>query len=1241
MSFSILTAEEILARSVCAITNPSKTLYHDLPPCEEMHDAGGSCDHMRGHPSLGTLCDPRMGPRRPEEHHCLTCGADYFSCQGHPGHIELAAPVFLPQFFPFIKVLLEKLCARCMQRPRGSEECPLGIRKCIGAAGKPCPRCKLHLAGYFACPRGVRRCAGAPKVLWKDGVLRVRRAGADDEDWSAARVRAALPPAHRDLVPSCLEVPPTLARPFSRRMGVWQPAPLTALYSNVVKANEEAREFIADPANPPIVIEEKVMALQNALLLLLDSSYADKRKRAAKLVSLATQYKGKEGRVRRDLLGHRVEFSARSVVIGDPYLRYDEIGIPQSVAEALGYPELVCERNLYLMRALLLEGLPGPEYRKGWVLASIRGALFTEVTPQHVAQLGPGDAVHRWLRDGDFVVMNRQPTLSRASIMAHRVRVLPGSAFRLPPNVTTSYNADFDGDEMNLYAPQSVEAVADIEVLMAMREHLIGPNGTPIAPLIQNSLLAARRMTAPGEIFTHAEACQLLAALDRQVRLPPPTLQARGALRWTGAALFSALLPREFDAGGVDFSFDAPQVFVRRGYLVAGQLSKRDLGSGRGNLLHRLLLRGDDDFLNRANFLFLAYMDMRPFSLGVADCFLASGPPPASEAEAVGPDVGARMMHLSTLNKQRTDALLPRGNAFQEMFLAGSKGAPDNVNQVATAVGPRRVQQMYLGDRALPCVAPGDRSFAALGFCFGNYIAGLPPREMFFDLIAGRRQLVASRRSPAEIGELNRKVSESMQNLKVDYAGRVVGDAFEVVQPAFGGDGIKWSRMVSSLVRFAPGSPHEPLVGDRTRFELPFDLEELIANYSRFRREERLPPLRAGALAPAEVDRLVRATPLLRAVLRKRLFDVQSDGALWGLLDVLEGEIDRGLLEPGEPVGIVAAHELVAEVMQWLLNSFHRVGESASSGKRMYELFYAREAPVEHELRLRFSSPERALAFRALVAPHPHVLRATRVTARDFEVPWARRWERVFGPQPRHGVKLALQKRSLGPPLWDWCRAQFGPGGAMHSHDSDPTMEVIVFRPELVDFKARRGPLVEGQGVDVVLRPTGPALARVFALLALVGEPDTALLSSTDVFDLYGTFGLEAARASIYRQAAALSSLSGVNKRHLRLLVDLMCFSGEVRGAKPTGLGRHTRSPWGRACFTAPLTRLIDAAFAREQEVDENVSFSIVTNKLVSLGSGFSQFALLPSEEPQKQEGEGAGGEEPYAGEFTFFMIDG
>ena len=163
----------------------------------------------------------------------------------------------------------------------------------------------------------------------------------------------------------------------------------------------------------------------------------------------------------------------------------------------------------------------------------------------------------------------------------------------------------------------------------------------------------------------------------------------------------------------------------------------------------------------------------------------------------------------------------------------------------------------------------------------------------------------------------------------------------------------------------------------------------------------------------------------------------------------------------------------------------------------------------------------------------------------------------------------------------------------------------------------------------------------MFALLALVGEPDTALLSSTDVFDLYGTFGLEAARASIYRQAAALSSLSGVNKRHLRLLVDLMCFSGEVRGAKPTGLGRHTRSPWGRACFAAPLTRLIDAAFAREQEVDENVSFSIVTNKLVSLGSGFSQFALLPSEEPPQQEGERVGGEEPYAGEFTFFMIDG
>ena len=173
--------------------------------------------------------------------------------------------------------------------------------------------------------------------------------------------------------------------------------------------------------------------------------------------ALIQRLKGKQGRFRGNLSGKRVDFSSRTVISPDPNLRIDEVGVPELVAKALTFPERVHALNLPRLRAAVLNGCdahPGAntvEYGSGLKI-SLKYGNRVEIA----RRLRLGDTVERHLKDGDVVLFNRQPSLHRLSIMAHRVRVLKWRTFRFNEAVCTPYNADFDGDEMNVHAGHSL-----------------------------------------------------------------------------------------------------------------------------------------------------------------------------------------------------------------------------------------------------------------------------------------------------------------------------------------------------------------------------------------------------------------------------------------------------------------------------------------------------------------------------------------------------------------------------------------------------------------------------------------------------------------------------------------------------------------------------------------------------------------------------------------------------------------
>jgi len=183
------------------------------------------------------------------------------------------------------------------------------------------------------------------------------------------------------------------------------------------------------------------------------------------LKSIRQRLKGKEGRIRGNLMGKRVDFSSRTVITGDPNISIDEVGVPRSIAKTLTFPELVTPHNVVRLQELVRNG--AEEYPGANYIIRQSGGL---VNLKHVPQAGDqplqiGDTVERHLQDDDYVIFNRQPSLHKMSMMGHRVRVMPFSTFRLNLSVTTPYNADFDGDEMNLHAPQSYETRAESKKL--------------------------------------------------------------------------------------------------------------------------------------------------------------------------------------------------------------------------------------------------------------------------------------------------------------------------------------------------------------------------------------------------------------------------------------------------------------------------------------------------------------------------------------------------------------------------------------------------------------------------------------------------------------------------------------------------------------------------------------------------------------------------------------------------------
>ena len=854
IQFGIFGPDEIEKRSVVEITNT------------------GTYDGSE--PRIGGLFDPRMGVLDNGKT-CRSCGQTNHSCPGHFGHFRLARPVYFIQFFPYIMNVLNCVCVRCskllidkelhkgLTKRRGEARWRAVLNKCSGISrcgqetedgcGAVQPNRYLRdgiariTAEWVDTLKGGEGGEGKSKVtqvLEVEYVLRLfRRITDEDVDFMGLNRYWCRPDW---MICSVLPIPPPQVRPsVIQDNNQRSEDDLTHKLFEIISTNQRLQDKINNNASKNL-IEDEHTVLQYHIATLVDNQIpgvAPSAQRSGRpLKSVQQRLGSKEGRIRYNIQGKRVEFSARSVITPDPNISVAEIGVPLKIALNLTVPEKVTPYNKGQMYKLIQNGPDVHPGAKTIVSASGSVKSLKHVNRREIV-LHIGDVVNRHLNDGDIILFNRQPTLHRMSMMGHRVKVLPYNTFRLNVSVTAPYNADFDGDEMNAHIPQSYEASTELSEIAAVPHQIVTPrHAKPLIGVVQDALVGSYRITQPHVDFNRREFMNMMMWNKRfEGYVPQAGRKAEGkAGRWTGQQVLSQLMPpiNLEMANGLykDNKSKDNMVKIREGVIQQGIFDKDIFSKPSKGVVHVTFRDyGPTDTVNLIDSVqntieqFLVY---NGFSVGISD--LIADEDTRKQMEEVVKKRKAAIedillqIHLdlfdnntgktnqqefedkvyTELNKATEESgkiglgSLADENRLVAMVRAGSKGSTINISQMMACVGQqapegRRIPYGFT-DRTLPHFKKYDDGAEARGFVESSFIQGLTPQEFYFHAMSGREGLIDTAVKTADTGYIQRQLVKAMEDLTAQYDGSVRDSRMNIVQFKYGEDGINATKIESA-----------------------------------------------------------------------------------------------------------------------------------------------------------------------------------------------------------------------------------------------------------------------------------------------------------------------------------------------------------------------------------------------------------------------------------------------------------
>jgi len=833
INFGLLSPENIRRMSVTKIVTPD-TYDED------------------GYPIEAGLMDPRLGVIDPGLR-CRSCGSKGGDCQGHFGHINLARPVVHVGFADTIHKILRSTCSECgnvllteteridyqdrIESRLRNEESITGLVKDVYATARrdKCPHCDTEQEDVKI-DKPVSIVEGNYKLTPSEVRERLEKIPEEDYIFLGINSKVARP---EWMVLTVLPVPPVTVRPsITLETGERSEDDLTHKLVDILRINQRLKENMEAGA-PQLIVEDLWELLQYHVTTYFDneaSGVPPARHRSGRpLKTLAQRLKGKEGRFRSNLSGKRVNFSARTVISPDPNISINNVGVPEMIATEVTVPIYVTDWNREEMQKYILNGPkvhPGANYVIRPDGRKIR--VYDETKEAIVEKLEPGFVVERHLMDGDIVLFNRQPSLHRMSMMAHEVKVLPYKTFRLNLCVCPPYNADFDGDEMNMHVFQTEESRAEAKSLMRVQEHILSPRfGGPIIGGIHDHISGAYLLTREGSNFREDDVFQML----KKSQLPIPKPRNR---EWSGKEIYSLLLPKDLnmvykaeicrkcdECLKQECRNDA-YVVIENGELKSGAIDEKAYGAFAGKILDSIVKEyGTDrarEFLDSATKLAISGIMKRGFTTSTADEEIPQEAKDrieellrkaeekvemliaayhADELEAL-PGRSLRetleMKIMQVLGEARdksgeiAESYFGMDNHAVIMALTGARGSMLNLTQIAACVGQQsvrggRIERGY-SKRTLPHFQEGELGAKASGFVHSSYKAGLDPLEFFFHAMGGREGLVDTAIRTAQSGYMQRRLVNALQDLSVNTDKTVRDNRGVVIQTYYGEDGI-------------------------------------------------------------------------------------------------------------------------------------------------------------------------------------------------------------------------------------------------------------------------------------------------------------------------------------------------------------------------------------------------------------------------------------------------------------------
>ena len=1245
IGFSILSPSEVRKYSVTEITAP------------ETYDEDGM-------PVQGGLMDNRLGTLEPGQK-CATCGNTALRCPGHFGHIELAEPVLHIAFAEEVNKLLHSFCRVCGRFKMLTEEVEAFKTK-IEEESKFNPKVRDKIAKQLftktkkimLCPHcgteqykieflkptifhEITESGGATRLL--PNAIRERLERITDDDMSLINYN---PKSVRPewFVLQVLGVPPVVVRPsITLETGIRSEDDLTHKIVDILRVNQRVRES-KESGTPPLIVQDLVDLLQYHVTTFFDNEVSgipqSHHRSGRPLKTISQRLKGKEGRFRGSLSGKRVDFSARTVIAPDPSLDISEVGVPVQVAKRLSIPEKYSKLNAEFLKKLVLNGSdihPGANYviRPDGVKIRLD---YVEDKEALVESLEDGFVIERHLIDGDIVIFNRQPSLHRMSVMGHSIRVLPYRTFRLHPAVCPPYNADFDGDEMNLHVPQSAEARAEALTLMMVHNQIVSPRyGGPIIGGTRDYISAGYLLTHEDTFLDIDEFSDLaltggyVGPLPKPVKSNPPT--------FTGKQLFSLFLPDDFNyqlsSKWGRAKNESNDVLIKDGQLITGLIDRAAIGSEEpDSILHRISKDyGSEEartFLNSVLTVLRTYISNRGFSLSYKELTLdksaekkvlknindsysnvdgliiksQNGELTSSRGMSDAEALEAHIVH--ELSKARDKAGRVSDNALFDdnsgviMARTGARGSSLNLGQMTAALGQQSVRgkriQNGFNQRALSHFEKGDMSPDAKGFVKSNYRTGLSPTEFFFHAMGGREGLVDTAVRTQQSGYMQRRLINALEHIRVEYDRTVRDPHGNIIQFLYGEDGIDPAK-----------SDH----GDAVNIIRQVDIS-MIDNKSKSNPD------------PKKIDSILKS---YKSKLNEKVIeDLSSSFASntiteSGMKNVAKKTLEltnKALVEPGEASGIVAAQSIGEPGTQMTLRTFHFAGvqeKDVTLGlPRLIELVDARKVPSKPSMDIYLNKSYRSTQQKALEIGKKILYTTVNDLVSQTEVDYI------------EGIKLKFDPEIIsdfGVTLEQLAEILEGSKKEVKIDNKDSSLKVIVedtdasslfsLRNKLLDLRVSgikdiKNLTIVKKDSEWLIQTSGSNLGKVFKIPGV----DTTRTTTNNIWEIASVIGIEAARSTLINEITHTLDEQGleVDIRHIILVADLMTSTGVLKSIGRHGIAGTKESVLARAAFEITVPTIAKASVTGEVEELRGVTENVIVGLPVPVGTGMIELYM-------------------------------